>query len=165
MNKSKCLGNIDLKRFCFPPLELLQDNDETLLKKNRFTYKAKILNSFIKANFPTKIALHLNSEFDSKLVIDNKEATKLVGKGDMLVSHKGGVERGKCAYITSEEINNVCNHVALQSYEDIPYYLPKILILRKRGKDISTIETSKMWSIFKEKYISGLILALVYKSI
>ena len=86
--------------------------------------RAKILNSFIKANFPTKIALRLNSEFDSKLVIDNKEATKLVGKGDMLVSHRGVVERVQCALITSEEINNVCNHIALQPYDDILYYLP-----------------------------------------
>ena len=86
--------------------------------------RAKILNSFIKANFTTKIALRLNSEFDSKLVIDNKEATKLVGKGDMLVSHREVVERVQCAYITPEEINNVCNHIALQPYDDILYYLP-----------------------------------------
>ena len=85
---------------------------------------AKILNSFIKANFPTRIALRLNSEFDSKLVIDYNDATKLVGKGDMLVAHDGAIERVQCAYISAEEINNVCNHVALQPYEDIPYYLP-----------------------------------------
>lgn len=84
----------------------------------------KILNSFIKVNFPTKIALHLYSEFDSKLVIDNRDATKLVGKGDMLVSHRGVIDRVQCAYITSEEINNVCNHVALQPYDNISYYLP-----------------------------------------
>ena len=76
--------------------------------------RAKILNSFIKANVPTRIALRLNSEFDSKLVIDNNDATKLVGKGDMLVAHKGAIERVQCAYISTEEINNVCNHVALQ---------------------------------------------------
>lgn len=86
---------------------------------------AKILNSFIKANFPKKIALRLNSEFDSKLVIDNNDATKLVGKGDMLVSHKGVVERVQCAYVSSEEINNVCNHVALQPDNMSKYDLTK----------------------------------------
>lgn len=84
---------------------------------------AKILNSFIKANFPTKIAFRSYSEFDSKLVIDNKDARKLVGKGDMLFSHKGEVERVQCSYITLEEINNVCNHIARQPCKDNTYCL------------------------------------------
>ena len=75
----------------------------------------KILNSFIKANFPTRIALRLNSEFDSKLVMDNNDATKLVGKSDMLVAPEGAIERVQSAYVSAEEINNVCNHVSLQS--------------------------------------------------
>ena len=80
--------------------------------------RVKILNSFIKANFPTRIALRLRSKFDSKIVIDNNDATKLVGKGDMLVAHDGAIERVQCAYISSEEINNVCSHIALQPCEE-----------------------------------------------
>ena len=86
---------------------------------------AKILNSFIKANFPTRIALRLSSELDSKLVIDNNDATKLVGKGDMLVAYCGAIERVQCAYISAEEINNVCNHVALQPDNVGKYELTK----------------------------------------
>ena len=50
MDKSKCLENIDLKRFCFPPLELLQDFDDTT-PQNGFTYeetmKSKIKDTFV----------------------------------------------------------------------------------------------------------------------
>ena len=43
----------------------------------------------------------------------------------MLVAYCGAIERVQCAYISAEEINNGCNHVALQPDNVGKYELTK----------------------------------------
>lgn len=52
-----------------------------------------IITGSIKANFPTKIALRTSKEIDSKIILDESGAEKLIGKGDMLFSSVGGIHR------------------------------------------------------------------------
>jgi len=52
-----------------------------------------IITGSIKANFPTKIALRTSKEVDSLIILDQKGAEKLLGKGDMLFSSVDGIER------------------------------------------------------------------------
>lgn len=44
-----------------------------------------VITGLIKANFPTRIVLRTASQIDSQVVIDQKGAEKLLGKGDMLL--------------------------------------------------------------------------------
>ena len=50
---------------------------------------AKVLPGLIKANFPARIALRVTNMTDSRVVLDQNGAERLLGKGDMLVSGFG----------------------------------------------------------------------------
>lgn len=52
-----------------------------------------IVTGSIKANFPTKICFRTAREIDSKVMLDEAGAEKLLGMGDMLVSDERGMRR------------------------------------------------------------------------
>ena len=69
----------------------------------------KVITGGIKANIPARIAFKLPAPQDSRTVLNNKGADKLLGKGDMLYQ---GVEemkpiRAQGALVTGEEIKRV----------------------------------------------------------
>lgn len=53
----------------------------------------KIINGDIKINFPVKIVFRMAKEVDSRIMIDESGAEKLLGKGDCLFATESGVER------------------------------------------------------------------------
>ncbi len=55
----------------------------------------KIIDGNIKANFPARVCFHVSSAVDSRIILDQGGAEKLLGKGDMLFMdpEKGGLER------------------------------------------------------------------------
>lgn len=48
---------------------------------------SKIVTGLIKANFPTKVSFAVSSEVNSRIILDEIGAEKLMGKGDGLISH------------------------------------------------------------------------------
>lgn len=52
-----------------------------------------IITGSIKANFPTKVAFRTAKEIDSRVLLDEPGAEKLLGKGDMLFSSDQGTTR------------------------------------------------------------------------
>lgn len=48
---------------------------------------SKVISGLIKANFPTKIAFATSSEVNSRIILDENGAEKLLGKGDCLVAN------------------------------------------------------------------------------
>lgn len=73
----------------------------------------KIVTGNIKANFPTRIAFRTTTGTDSRVIIDRIGAEKLTGKGDMLF-FDGSPEnvRVQCAYISTDEVNEMCRDMA-----------------------------------------------------
>jgi len=53
---------------------------------------ADVVTGLIKANIPTKIAFAVTNEINSKIILDQKGAEELTGKGDMLFSEPGSKE-------------------------------------------------------------------------
>lgn len=88
-----------------------------------------VVTGLIKSNFPLRIAFRVSSSVDSKTILDQPGAEKLIGRGDMIYSAGVENERVQCAFISGDEINTVNEFIAAQqgwrkSY-NTPYYLPE----------------------------------------
>lgn len=70
----------------------------------------KIITGDIKANFPSRIAFRTYSNIDSRVILDDTGAEKLVGKGDMLFRAHGQVQRFHGGFIRSDERNSVVDY-------------------------------------------------------
>jgi len=79
-----------------------------------------VITGVIKANFPSRIAFQVASKVDSRTIIDQIGADKLIGRGDMLHLGTGSsdVTRMHNAFLTIEEIEAVMNHVSDQPKPD-----------------------------------------------
>ncbi len=75
-----------------------------------------VITGTIKANVPTRIALNVASQIDSRTIIDQMGAEKLLGQGDMLYlsSDSPRLTRIQSAYISGEEIKAVVNYLKAQ---------------------------------------------------
>ena len=71
----------------------------------------KIVTGNIKANFPTRIAFRTTTGIDSRVVIDQNGAEKLLGKGDMIFFEGNGTTRMQCAYASADDVVSTCNAI------------------------------------------------------
>ena len=79
-----------------------------------------VITGVIKANIPARIAFAVSSGYDSKTILDQGGAEKLVGKGDMLYSPKGGVKpiRVQGTFVSEEDVNAVIDSIKEQVEEN-----------------------------------------------
>ena len=79
-----------------------------------------VITGVIKANIPARIAFAVSSGYDSKTILDSGGAEKLVGKGDMLYSPKGGVKpiRVQGTFVSEEDVNTVIDYIKEQFEEN-----------------------------------------------
>ena len=63
-----------------------------------------VITGIIKANFPGRIAFRVSQMVDSRTILDRPGANQLIGKGDMLFSFNGEIDRVQCAFISTEEV-------------------------------------------------------------
>jgi len=79
-----------------------------------------VITGVIKANFPSRIAFQVASKIDSRTIIDQPGADKLIGRGDMLHLGTGSsdVFRMHNAFLSLEEIESVMNHISAQPKPD-----------------------------------------------
>ncbi len=80
------------------------------------TPRVSIITGAIKANIPSRIALQVSSQTDSRVIIDGQGAEKLLGKGDMLFTPPGSsnLERVQGTFIQDHEIEHVVRFIADQ---------------------------------------------------
>ncbi|MDP3962440.1 MAG: DNA translocase FtsK 4TM domain-containing protein [bacterium] len=78
-----------------------------------------VITGLIKANIPTRVALQVSSQIDSRTILDGSGAEKLLGAGDML--YQGGEmskpQRLQSAYISESEVKKVAKYLA-DTYKD-----------------------------------------------
>lgn len=72
-----------------------------------------VITGLIKANVPTRIALQVASQIDSRTILDQSGAEKLLGKGDMLFlsSESPKPTRLQSAYVTEDEVKKVVSYL------------------------------------------------------
>ncbi len=75
-----------------------------------------IITGTIKTNIPTRISFKVASSIDSRIILDEVGAEKLLGKGDMLLSDNGKpqLKRLQGSFISDEEIEKITNSVKEQ---------------------------------------------------
>ncbi len=73
-----------------------------------------VITGLIKSNLPARIAFEVSSRTDSRVVLDEMGADKLLGNGDMLFLRPGssGLIRGQGTYLSDDEIGKVIDAVA-----------------------------------------------------
>jgi S-DNA-T family DNA segregation ATPase FtsK/SpoIIIE len=80
-----------------------------------------VITGTIKANIPTRIALMVASQIDSRTILDSPGAEKLLGRGDMLYLPSDSPKpiRIQSAYISEEEIKKVVAYLKDQQQEEL----------------------------------------------
>lgn len=75
-----------------------------------------VITGIIKANIPSRIALFVSSQVDSRTIIDTAGAEKLLGNGDMLFSPVGLSKpvRLQGCYVSDEEVERVVDFIKTQ---------------------------------------------------
>ncbi len=76
-----------------------------------------VITGLIKANIPTRLALKVASQIDSRTIIDQPGAEKLLGHGDLLFLSQENPKpiRLQSSLITEEELKNVVNYLKNQT--------------------------------------------------
>jgi S-DNA-T family DNA segregation ATPase FtsK/SpoIIIE len=89
------------------------------------TPRADIVTGVIKANIPSRIAFQVATKIDSRVILDENGAERLLGQGDMLYVPPGTsrVIRAQGVLVTDEEIRRLVDFAAAQSP---PVYEPEI---------------------------------------
>jgi S-DNA-T family DNA segregation ATPase FtsK/SpoIIIE len=106
-----------------------------------------VITGLIKSNLPARIAFQVASQTDSRVVLDENGANKLLGNGDMLFLWPGTstLLRGQGTYLSDEEINAVVDHCSTGEQNFVNELVnlkvkeeegeePKLAMLKKRDE-------------------------------
>jgi S-DNA-T family DNA segregation ATPase FtsK/SpoIIIE len=81
-----------------------------------------VITGLIKANVPTRVALQVSSQIDSRTILDQGGAEKLLGAGDMLYAsgEMSQPERLQSAFISEDEVKRVVEYLKNAYMDEIP---------------------------------------------
>ncbi|MBR6790716.1 MAG: DUF87 domain-containing protein [Oscillospiraceae bacterium] len=84
---------------------------------------ADVVTGLIKANIPSRIALTVSSQVDSRTIIDSAGAEKLLGKGDMLYYPTGFPKplRVQGCFVSDSEVEAVVSYIKESLKEQVEY--------------------------------------------
>jgi S-DNA-T family DNA segregation ATPase FtsK/SpoIIIE len=101
-----------------------------------------VITGLIKSNLPARIAFQVASRTDSRVVLDEMGADKLLGNGDMLFLWPGTstLLRGQGTYLSDDEINRVIASVATSE----PQFVKELVQLKPAQAEGQ--EGGKKWS-------------------
>ena len=94
-----------------------------------------VITGLIKANFPARISYQVASKIDSRTIIDGPGADQLLGNGDMLYLPGGAPKpvRIQNSFLSTDEVENICMHIANQQGYTTPYMLPTAIDKSSNG--------------------------------
>jgi S-DNA-T family DNA segregation ATPase FtsK/SpoIIIE len=79
-----------------------------------------VVTGVVKANFPTRVAFRVSTGHDSKTILDQYGAEKLLGKGDMLYKHGVDLLRMHSSFVEENEVEGLIEKLATitQNFDD-----------------------------------------------
>lgn len=101
-----------------------------------------VVTGLIKANVPSRISFAVQSQIDSRTILDSGGAEKLLGKGDMLYMPAGQLHptRIQGVFVSEKEVKKVVSHLKKQGK---PNYDSEILDVKPEEKSKGSTEESK----------------------
>ncbi len=108
-----------------------------------------VITGTIKANFPSRISFQVSSKFDSRTILGEEGAERLLGKGDMLMMTAGGqTTRIHGPFISDNEIENIVKSLQKQGQ---PEYDDEITKEEEDDSDIdNALSDGDKDSLFKD---------------
>ena len=112
-----------------------------------------VITGIIKANFPARASYLVASKIDSRTILDVMGAEQLLGNGDMLFLAGGSPKpiRVQNAFISTDEVEALCEHIGNQKGFSEPYFLPSIAEqgeakddINKEDRDVLFEEAAKL---------------------
>lgn len=95
-----------------------------------------VITGLIKANFPVRISFRVVSRVDSRVILDDDGAERLVGRGDMLFAMGTEMVRIQSGFVSTNEIEAVVGFIQRQP-ASAPYVLPEPPAPEKDEPDFS----------------------------
>jgi DNA segregation ATPase FtsK/SpoIIIE, S-DNA-T family len=113
-----------------------------------------VITGLIKANFPTRIAFAVSSQVDSRTIIDQVGAEKLLGRGDMLfmATDAAKPKRIQGSYVSDEDVEKIVYWWSNDRFRHLaPEKLDHLLDEAKtEGEDGTAVEADPLYEAAKE---------------
>ncbi len=106
-----------------------------------------VITGVIKANFPARIAYQVASKTDSRTILDMNGAEQLLGNGDMLYMPSSSPKpiRIQNAFISSDEVESIVDHIGRQKGYSRPFELPSVLEKQRASMSSSGGERDELF--------------------
>ncbi len=97
-----------------------------------------VITGLIKSNLPARISFQVASRTDSRVVLDEMGADKLLGNGDMLFLWPGTstLLRGQGTYLSDDEINAVVDHCSMGGVQNFVQELVQLKVNKDEGEGV-----------------------------
>ena len=101
-----------------------------------------VITGLIKSNLPARLAFQVASRTDSRVVLDEMGADKLLGNGDMLFLWPGTstLIRGQGTYLSDEEIDKVTDSVSTGEQD----FVQELIAMKIEDKDEQVEEVKQL---------------------
>ena len=109
-----------------------------------------IITGTIKANFPARMAFKVSAMIDSRTILDRPGANQLVGKGDMLFLAGSEPVRVQCAFLNTDEVENIVSYIARQQSYNAPFPLPEVALEGGEEGGAADVDLNHLDPMFEE---------------
>ncbi len=111
-----------------------------------------VLTGIIKANFPARASFQVSSRADSRTILDNIGAERLLGEGDMLFLHPGTAraQRIHGAYVSETEVRKVVDFVKKQARPAYDHGLAAAMERAQRGERSEAEEEEEYDDLYEQ---------------
>ena len=116
-----------------------------------------VITGVIKANIPSRIAFAVSQAVDSRTILDQAGAERLLGNGDMLYLPNGETSprRIQGVFIKDEEVNNICAFVKSQAMPKYDDAFIQLKDLQNQGNEAQNVTADPLYDEVKRFVIAS----------